>query len=91
MVERTATIRNAMGIHCRPSSVILKTVKDYQGKIKVFTDQGTSELTSVMDLLSLCLECGKMITIRVEGPREEAMCADLVKLFETHFDFPPRQ
>jgi len=27
----------------------------------------------------------------VEGPDEKAMCRKLVKLFETHFDFPPRE
>lgn len=91
MVTRPAVIQNDQGIHCRPSAVILKEVSAYPGKVRVSCDNGESTLDSVLDLMALCLSKGTAITVSVEGPDEEAWCDKLVKLFEFHFDFPPRE
>ncbi|MGD9873643.1 MAG: HPr family phosphocarrier protein [Kiritimatiellia bacterium] len=91
MVSQRAIIQNEQGIHCRPSAVILKEVASYPGKIRVACDNGESTLDSVLDLMALCLSKGTVITISVDGPDEEAWCDKLVKLFEYHFDFPPRE
>ena len=91
MVEKTATIQNDHGIHCRPSSVIMKYAAGYKGKIRVIGERGESDLSSVMDLMIMELGKGSRVTIRVSGENEEAMCDELVALFEKHFDFPPRE
>jgi phosphocarrier protein len=91
MVEKTATIKNANGIHCRPSAVIIKEAQDYGGEIRVTAASGEADLRSVISLLCLGLSEGTCITIRVSGPNEETFCARLVELFETPFDFPPRE
>lgn len=90
MVEKTATIKNANGIHCRPSAVIIKEAQDYAGDITVLAESGEADLRSVISLLCLGLSEGAAIKIQVSGPDEEAVCTHLVELFETHFDFPPR-
>ena len=90
MIEKKAVIKNEQGIHCRPSAAILNETKGYQGEIEVVTDNGSTKLNSVMALLSLGLDHGREVTIRVEGPNEEAMAQKLVGLFEYQFDFPPR-
>jgi phosphocarrier protein HPr len=90
MVEKTATIQNANGIHCRPSAVIIKEAQDYAGEITIIAESGETDLRSVISLLCLGRSEGTTITIRVSGPDEAAFCARLVVLFETLFDFPPR-
>ncbi len=40
MIELPATIRNEQGIHCRPSAVIIKAVKNYDGEIRVISEEG---------------------------------------------------
>ena len=90
MTTRQATIQNKMGIHCRPSAVILKTVKPYEGSVSLDAGEGSSPLQSVMDLLGLGLEHGRSVTIHVEGPGEEEMADQLRDLFETEFDFLPQ-
>lgn len=89
MVEKSAKIRNAQGIHCRPSAVIVKYVSDYEGDIRVSGERGETSLKSILELMILELYVGSSITIQVSGPDEGQMCNDLVSLFETHFDFPP--
>lgn len=89
MIQRIATIRNSAGIHCRPSAVIIKTVSGYAGKVEVSAGAGDVDLRSMLALVSLGLERGARVTVRVTGPDEESFCDELVELFERHFDFPP--
>ena len=91
MIEKKATIKNSQGIHCRPSAVIIKAVQDYEGIARACTESGEASLRSIMGLLSLCLEKGTEVKIMVDGPDEEQVCSELVTLFETEFDFPPRE
>ncbi len=90
MIEKSATIRNEQGIHCRPSAVILKEISGYDGEILILSSEGTSDLKSVMGLMALGLHEGAEIQIQVTGPDEEAMASKLVELFQTEFDFPPQ-
>ena len=90
MVERTATICNRDGIHCRPATLLVKFAEDYEGKVEVANKRGQTDLTSIFEILGLALLHGDSVTIRVTGPDEEQRCAQLAELFETHFDFPPR-
>ena len=90
MIETTATVRNIDGIHCRPSVVIVKAVAGYTGQITVTAQRGHTNLRSVMSLMTLALGPGSKVAIRVNGPDEAKIGEKLVKLFETHFDFPPR-
>ncbi len=90
MVELPATVSNSAGIHCRPSAIIIKEVMHYPGSIRVTANSRESDLRSVMSLLALGLHQGSVLSIRVSGPDELAMCKKLVDLFQTHFDFPPR-
>ena len=90
MIERTATIRNTAGIHCRPSAAIVMAMADYCGRVEISHDGDKCETLSVMGLLELGLEQGAEIKVRVDGEDEGATCDQLVELFQTCFDFPPR-
>lgn len=91
MVEMQAIVRNSAGIHCRPSACIVKSISSYPGDIRVISPNGECDPRSIIALISLGLQEGTPITIRVEGPDEEEQCRRLVELFETHFDFPERR
>ena len=86
-----AIVRNEAGIHCRPSAVIIKAMAGYPGHIRIKTSAGEVDCRSIMGLLSLAMSRGTRITLFVEGPDEDTLCARLVELFETDFDFPPRE
>jgi phosphocarrier protein HPr len=90
MFEMSATIQNAAGIHCRPSTVIVKEAMLYPGEIAVVAPSGTCDLRSVINLMTLGLHQGYTIKVRVTGPDEENFCRKIAALFEMHFDFPPR-
>jgi len=64
--------------------------RDYPGQIVATAKGGQTDLKSVLGLLMLGLEHGHEVRLAVTGPDEEAFCRQLVDLFETDFDFPPR-
>jgi phosphotransferase system HPr (HPr) family protein len=88
MIERSATIHNAAGIHCRPSAVIVKAMQGYTGRVEILHEGHECSPLSVMGLIGLALEQGAEIKVRVDGEDEEAKCEQLVELFQTEFDFP---
>ncbi len=91
MTEMTAIIRNAHGIHCRPSAVIVKQALKYDEDVVIFGKKGETRLSSILELMSLELFVGSEIKIQVSGENEYAVCKEMVELFETNFDFPPQE
>lgn len=92
MKERTVTIRNNAGIHCRPSGMILSTI---QQKYPLHTfvikkDDEEIELNSILNLISLGLVCGNSAILKVSGPEEEKAASEIGDLFEYEFDFPQK-
>ena len=94
MQERLVTIHNKAGIHCRPSGVILNTIKNEfpDHFIEIVNPSGTHlEVNSMLALLSLELTCGTKALLRVEGIDEEKALQKIGDLLEYEFDFPPRK
>ena len=91
MIEKTVKILNSAGIHCRPSSVIINAAEEFKGnEFEISAASGTVDLSSIVGLLSLGLQCGDTVTIKATGPQEKAACERMAELFQHHFDFPPR-
>jgi phosphotransferase system HPr (HPr) family protein len=89
MQIRETIIANSQGIHCRPSAVIVKEFQGYPGRIRITNGNGSCDVSSVMQLLSLEMHQGNQVKIEVMGDDEVAKADRLVELFQTHFDFPP--
>jgi phosphotransferase system HPr (HPr) family protein len=89
MVEMSATVRNRDGIHCRPAALIAQLGQSYMGRAIARTPEREANLRSVMEILALGLLPGEAVTIEVEGPDEQGICAEFVRLFESEFNFRP--
>ena len=91
MKSCNVVIRNAHGIHCRPSAVIIKEAERHGCDIELIRGDGRCDCRSMMGLLSMNLHEGAEAELRCSGPEEEKVLAIMSELFETHFDFPPRE
>ncbi len=87
MVTREAKVINAYGIHCRPSAEIIKKVMPLESSIEITANGTSCSLGSIIELLSLGIKCDDVVTIKVDGPNEDADADLIVELFETNFDF----
>ena len=68
----------------------MKAIEQYEGRVRLGNGNAQSEVDSIMSIIALGLCQGDTVTIQVDGPNETEMADELVTLFETHFDFPPR-
>jgi phosphocarrier protein len=94
MRERVITVKNNAGIHCRPSGVILTTIKNEfpDHRFQLYTADGAiTEIDSMLALISLALTKGSSATLQVEGIDEDRAIDRIGDLFEFEFDFPPRK
>ncbi|MCF7791716.1 MAG: HPr family phosphocarrier protein [Victivallales bacterium] len=91
MAEKTVKVKNEAGIHCRPSSRIMQKVMEYPDcTFLIETTRGSADLSSILSLMSLGLQKGDKVTVKVEGPDNNRICEEIASLFEYEFDFPPR-
>ena len=94
MQERVVTVRNNAGIHCRPSGVILSAIRnefpDHSFRL-ITADGGSTEIDSILTLISLALTKGTSVRLTAEGVDEERAIRRIGDLFEYEFDFPPRK
>ena len=91
MIEKKIKIHNKAGIHCRPSSVLLNSIKsDFPDTtFTLITDEHQpTELNSILNLISLGLQYQDEAILQVEGPDEKEACAKIADMFEYEFDFP---
>ncbi len=88
MVEVKAVIKNAAGIHCRPTAVITQALAGYKSKVTVTAPAGVCHIGSALEMMMLGLEQGTQVIIRATGSDEVAAAAKFKELFETEFDFP---
>ncbi|MEA2012271.1 MAG: HPr family phosphocarrier protein [Verrucomicrobiota bacterium] len=87
MTTKKVTITNEYGIHCRPSSVIVKEALKYTGTITIKFGTMETTLSSMMGLLSLAIKCGDEIELFVDGPDEKETIKKFTDIFAKNFDF----
>ena len=88
MTSCQATVKNGYGIHCRPSAVIAKEARSYDGNIQICDEHGNcATAANALELIGLGIHCGQTVTIQVSGTDETVMCKRMTELFETEFDF----
>jgi phosphotransferase system HPr (HPr) family protein len=80
-----------MGIHVRPTGVIIDAMHDASADIRVTAKGIESNLRDHISLLAMGLCKGDTVEITVSGDNEEAVADRIVELFEREFDFPPRR
>ncbi len=86
MYTKTVEIKNSLGIHARPASMIVKTASKFKSKINISKDGIEANAKSIMGLLMLACEQGSKIIITAEGNDEKEAVEALIELINRKFD-----
>jgi phosphocarrier protein HPr len=78
-------IRNRLGLHARAAAHFVKKASGYKSEVWVEKDGQQVNGKSIMGLLMLACPLGTKLTVKVEGPDEEAAFADLGQLINDGF------
>lgn len=73
MKEFTYTVQDELGLHARPAGALAKMAREYEDTMITLTKgEKTADLRRLMAVMTMLVKQGDCITIRVDGPSEEA-------------------
>jgi len=81
MIVNNYTIMAAQGLHARPATALVKLAKTYKSAISLKKGDQEVRLNSLLNLLSLALKGGEVISIVIEGEDEEEAAAAIDRFF----------
>ena len=88
MISQTAKIINKLGLHARPSAMLVTSAAKYQAEV-YFTKNGLRvNGKSILGVMMLAAESGSELIIECDGPDEEAAMAELVQVINSRFGEP---
>ena len=86
MREQDIVITNKLGLHARASAKLVQLVQGFKSTVWLVSKGREVNAQSIMGVMMLAAGLGSPLTVRVEGPDEEAALDAVVALFERKFD-----
>ena len=91
MQKKTVTVQNINGIHCRPSSAIVRAAMPFKSELRAECASGNANLKSMIEIITLALTQGADVTIITEGEDEVAALEMMCEKFTEIYDYPDKQ
>lgn len=85
MTEKNVTVTNPLGVHARPSAMIVQTASKFRADVSLIKDGNLVNAKSMLGVMTLAAEMGSVVTIRADGSDEEKAVEALVRVFEMRF------
>ncbi len=85
MISREVTVSNKLGLHTRPSALLVKTATKYRSDLTILKDGMEINGKSIMGVMMLAAEYNSRITLQADGVDEEYLINDLLELFNSKF------
>ena len=87
MSERRVAVASAVGLHARPASLFARAAAETGLLVTLTTMAGrTANAASILEVLSLGVGCGDIVTITAHGDGADAALGKLVEVLSTDFD-----
>lgn len=86
MPEKQAIVKNKLGIHARPSALLVQAAAKFSSEITLEKEGLAINGKSIMGVMMLAAETGSIITVRVEGEDADDALNKMVEMIETKFD-----
>ncbi len=86
MAERTLAVASAHGLHARPAALFVKAVTDSGLAVELQKGERTINAASILGVVSLGIEHGDEVTLRVAGEGADAVLESLAGFLEKDHD-----
>lgn len=83
MVSAKIVIKNASGLHLRPTGLLCNEAMKYQSAVKFRFRNSTTNAKSVLSVLGACVKAGDEVEFICEGPDEEQALQAVLQLVES--------
>lgn len=82
---RKIRVKNALGLHARPATVIAKLLQGTQSSVSFTYRKETVNARSIMGILMLAVTKNSLITVDVDGEDAEQVMDKILLAFENEF------
>ncbi len=86
MVERKMQVVNELGVHARPSALLVQKARNFKAEIKLKKEDREANAKSILSVMTLAAEKGSFVTIIAEGEDQKQAVEALVQLFAARFE-----
>lgn len=86
MAERTLTVASTHGLHARPAALFVKAVTDSGCTVEVQKGERKVNAASILGVISLGIEHGDEVVLRVDGENADAVLDSLAAFLEKDHD-----
>lgn len=84
-IQRKVRVKNALGLHARPATVLVKLLQSTRSSVFFTYRNETINARSIMSILMLAATKNSHILIDVEGDDAQQTMEAIVQAFETEF------
>ena len=84
-VELSVKIKNALGLHARPASVLTKLLQKCNSKVTISYRNKTINARSIISILMLAINKNSEIILTIEGEDADETAKRLTRAFENQF------
>lgn len=85
MITREVTIINKLGLHARPSAMLVTTTSRFKSEVVLIKGDTEVNGKSIMGVMMLAAEKGSQVKVQCDGPDEEAAMQAIVEVIESGF------
>lgn len=85
MITRTVRIINKLGLHARPSAMLVSAATGFSSEVYYTKGDLRVNGKSIMGVMMLAAEQGSELRIEVSGDDQEAAMEELVRVIESGF------
>jgi phosphocarrier protein HPr len=83
--EHAVKVSNPLGLHARPSAMLVQTASKFKSDIWISKDGREVNAKSMLGVMTLAAEMGSTLVIRANGPDEDKAIDALIRIFEMRF------
>ena len=85
MIEIQIEVKNEHGVHARPATKLAQLAGRYSSSLTVSNKGMEADCKSVISVMMLAAVKGTLLTLRADGPDEQAAVDEVIQLFENRF------
>ncbi len=86
MIKEKTKIVNKLGLHARPSALLVTTASKFQSEVFFTKEKLRVNGKSIMGVMMLAAEMGAELIVEVDGPDEEQAMASILKVIANGFN-----
>lgn len=85
MIKQTTRIVNKLGLHARPSAMLVTAASKFEAQVFITKDGLRVNAKSIMGVMMLAAEQGAELLVEIDGADEESAMAEVLKVIESGF------